>query len=197
MPPVRRLGSEQSTTRDAILDATARIMVEEGYAAVTSRRVAARVGMHAGNVHYYFPTVDDLFVAVLERESKQRPQRIAEALASPTPIASLWRLATDTSGVGLMNEMVAAANHRKVLRTHLTEIAHEVVQMQNDALRDVLPTYEIDPELFPAELVSAAVQALSLMFVRSAALGVAADHDPAVQAAERLIEHLESRRRPG
>jgi TetR/AcrR family transcriptional regulator len=58
---------KESGVRDAILDATESIMVEEGYAAVTSRRVAERAGLKSKLVHYYFRTMEDLFVAVYER----------------------------------------------------------------------------------------------------------------------------------
>ena len=38
----RRIGAEDSKSRAALLDATEQIMVEEGYAAVSSRRIAQR-----------------------------------------------------------------------------------------------------------------------------------------------------------
>ena len=44
-----------STTRDMLIAATSQIMVEEGYAAATSRRVAAQAGVKPALVHYYFP----------------------------------------------------------------------------------------------------------------------------------------------
>src|SRR3546814_13442773 len=40
----RRIGNETSATRLAILDATERMMIDAGYAAVSTRKVAAAVG---------------------------------------------------------------------------------------------------------------------------------------------------------
>ena len=40
MAPARRNGAHDSETRTALLDAAEHLMLEEGYAAVTSRRVA-------------------------------------------------------------------------------------------------------------------------------------------------------------
>ncbi|HSA39912.1 MAG TPA: TetR family transcriptional regulator, partial [Mycobacterium sp.] len=54
--------------RDRLLEATARIIREEGYAAATSRRVAAEAGVKQALVYYYFPTMDDLFVEVLREK---------------------------------------------------------------------------------------------------------------------------------
>ena len=42
-------------------------MLEEGYAAVTSRRVAAKANLKPQLVHYYFRTMDDLFLAIHRR----------------------------------------------------------------------------------------------------------------------------------
>jgi AcrR family transcriptional regulator len=52
----RRIGAEDSKSRAALLDATERIMLEEGYAAVSSRRVAERADLKPQLVHYYFRT---------------------------------------------------------------------------------------------------------------------------------------------
>ena len=89
------MGSAASKTRTAILDAAERVMLAEGYAAVTSRSVAGEAGVHAGNVHYYFPSMDDLFIAVLDRGADRNMARMADALASPRPLAALWRLISD------------------------------------------------------------------------------------------------------
>ena len=56
--------------RGALLDAAEQLMLEEGYAAVTSRRVAAQAGLKPQLVHYYFRTMDDLFLAVFRRRAE-------------------------------------------------------------------------------------------------------------------------------
>src|SRR5436190_442955 len=63
----RRPRAATEEKRRRILDATEEIMLKEGYAAVSSRSVATAVGIQAPLVHYYFATLDDLFVAVLQR----------------------------------------------------------------------------------------------------------------------------------
>ena len=42
-------------------------MRDEGYAAVTSRRVAEQAGLKPQLVHYYFRTMDDLFLEMFRR----------------------------------------------------------------------------------------------------------------------------------
>ena len=90
-PRRRRAATEEKLTR--LLDATEEIILEEGYAAVSSRNVAARAGIQAPLLHYYFPTIDELFVAVLRRRSEPNVERMAAAMASSEPFGrgGSWR----------------------------------------------------------------------------------------------------------
>jgi len=194
MPPRRPAGSADSATRTAILDATERVMMADGYAAVTSRSVAAEAGIHAGNVHYYFPSIDDLFLALLSRGADRSLERIAAALGSPQPFKALWNLQATHRGVSILDELMAAARHRKPLRAHVTALAKTAHRMQIEAIRALMPQYDLDEELFPPELVAAMLQGTALLVMRQQALDVPAEHENARAAAEALIDHLESRR---
>jgi len=44
MKPARKSSKESAAPREAILDATESIMIEDGHSAVTSRRVAEKAG---------------------------------------------------------------------------------------------------------------------------------------------------------
>ena len=94
----RRLGAETSKTRVVLLDAAEKLMLEEGYAAVSSRRVAARAGLKPQLVHYYFRTMDDLFLALFRRRAEQAQERQGRALSSDQPLWSLWDLQRDPRG---------------------------------------------------------------------------------------------------
>src|ERR1700739_1892318 len=80
---------ETAGTREAILDAHAEIMGAEGYAAVTSRRVAERAGQKSKLVHYYFATMDELFVALYERSAEEHFERHRQAVATANPLRAL------------------------------------------------------------------------------------------------------------
>src|SRR6478736_4441687 len=72
----RRLGTEESKTRGQLLDAAEELMLDEGYAAVTSRRVAAKAGLKPQLVHYYFRSMDDLFLEVFRRRADANVARV-------------------------------------------------------------------------------------------------------------------------
>lgn len=58
-------------TVKAILDATARILVERGFAAVTTNAVAERAGVSVGSLYQYFPNKDALVTALHARHGEQ------------------------------------------------------------------------------------------------------------------------------
>src|SRR5215218_5058231 len=89
-----RVGRE--ATREALIAATAQIMLDEGYAAATSRRVAAKAGVKPALVHYYFPSMDDLFVAVLRAGAEANLKRQRQAFAETNPLHSLWEINSAT-----------------------------------------------------------------------------------------------------
>jgi len=170
-------------------------MLKDGYAAVSSRSVAAAVGIQAPLVHYYYATLDDLFVAVLRRLSARSVERMAAALLSEEPLRAWWTLASDQRGTSMFVELLAAANHRPPLKTELGTIARDVRRMQMDVLENILGEYGIDAELFPPALVAAAVQGLAFSLVQDHAAGYDTATDEAFDAMARLVDRLEAGRR--
>src|SRR3954463_4169858 len=109
MAEPRRPRAATEEKRNRLLDAAERIMLEDGYAAVTSRRVEAVAGL---KLHYHFGTLDDLFIAVFRRRAERNLDRMRAALASPEPLRAWWELASDPRGTAMLVELTAAANHR-------------------------------------------------------------------------------------
>jgi AcrR family transcriptional regulator len=191
----RRPRAATAEKRTHILDVTEQIMLDEGYAAVSSRSVAARAGINnAALVHYYFPTLDDLFVEVFRRRAERNVERMRAALQSSQPLRAWWQIASDPRGTALLLELTAAANHRSPLKAEVARFARETRRMQIDALETILDEYGIDRDLFPPALVAAAVQGLALVVVQDRAGGFETSHAAAVKAMVRLIEQLEARR---
>ena len=94
-------------------------MREEGYAAATSRRVAAEAGVKQALVYYYFPTMDDLFVEVLRTGGEHALMRMRALLADDHPLQALWLMNSDLASTTLNAEFMALANHRKAIGAEL------------------------------------------------------------------------------
>jgi AcrR family transcriptional regulator len=191
MTSTRRIGAEDSTTRAALLDAAQQLMLEEGYAAVTSRRVAAQAGLKPQLVHYYFRTMDDLFLALVRRGAEQNLQRQARALASSQPLRALWANSSDPAETKLTMEFSALANHRKAIREELATYAAEFRRLQTEALANVLARHEIDTDAFPPEAVAVLVTSISQILVLEEALGLTAGHAQMRALVEQYLARVE------
>lgn len=66
----------------AVLDAAAALLAAEGAAGLSTRKIAARAGMHAGNVQYYFRTKRDVVRALLERHLDQSRERVEQRMGA-------------------------------------------------------------------------------------------------------------------
>src|SRR6516165_2223329 len=119
----RRPRAATPEKRRRLLDAAELIMLRDGYAAVTSRRLEAETGL---KVHYHFGSIDDLFIAVVRRRGEANLSLMADALSSPEPLRAWWRLASDRRGSRLLVEITAAANHRPSIQIEVAAFAREI-----------------------------------------------------------------------
>jgi AcrR family transcriptional regulator len=67
-------------TVDAILDAVVRVLKREGFAAITTNRVAEVAGVSIGSVYQYFPNKSAIFVALHNRHIQEVDHLIESAL---------------------------------------------------------------------------------------------------------------------
>lgn len=195
MTSTRRIGTETSRTRAVLVDAAEELMLEEGYAAVTSRRVAARANLKPQLVHYYFRTMDDLFLAVHRRRVEEGAERQARALASDQPLWALWDYSRDPRGTALTMEFIALANHRKAIRTQIATSAERFRAEQFQGLTHVLQQHGIDPEALPPIVCTVLLSSISrFLGIERAALGMSSGHDETIAFVERFIRRLEGDR---
>jgi TetR/AcrR family transcriptional regulator, transcriptional repressor for nem operon len=197
MASARRVGAETSKTRDVLLDCVERLMAEEGYAAVTYRAVAAKAGVTGGLVQYYFPTLDDVFVAAIRRRSGQNVERLTQALRErpDQPLRVLWEYSRDESTAALTTEFLALGNHRKSIRSEIAEVTEEVRRIQLDALNDALDKAERESLLGPGDLSPGAllflVTGIPKLIRLEKGVGASTAHAEVVDAFERYLDSVE------
>ncbi|MDA4106794.1 TetR/AcrR family transcriptional regulator [Mycolicibacterium holsaticum] len=195
MPPKRPTGADEPDARTALLDAVERLMLAEGYAAVTSRRVAAEAEVNPGLVYYYFGPMDNLFVEVFRRSAARMLGRQAEALASDQPLWALWDLIRDQSNTTLNLEFLALGNHRQAVKDEMKDFSVRFRRVQFDGLTDVLAKYDVDTEQWPAEAVMLFLDGVGRFMGEERSYGLDLGHEQAIRVVERLIGRLEGRRR--
>src|SRR4051794_4394855 len=168
----RRGNAGDPTTRNALLDATQQLMLDEGYAAVTTRRVAAKADLNSAMVFYYFDSVDGLFIALFKRGAEQSFERLQHALSSPQPLWGFWDLIHDPSGSALTMEFIALANHRKAIRAEIADYSRRFRRAQLDVLAEVLESYGVDPVEWPPASIILVLSGISRFLLLEEAFDV-------------------------
>jgi AcrR family transcriptional regulator len=196
MASPRRVGAETSKTRATLLDGTEQLILEAGYAAVTYRNVAAKAGVTGGLVQYYFPTLDDLFLALLRRRSDANLERLLAALEErpDEPLRIIWEFNTDETSAGLMMEFLALANHRKSIQSEIAEVTRRARKVQVDALAVRWPQYASSAEgLSPGSLLFLMATVPKMMLLEES-VGIAAAHDDVLRLVEGYLDSVEPTR---
>ena len=134
MKVTRKRALVNSATQAAIIEATTRLIYEEGYAAATSRRVGAEAGVQPPLIHYYFRTMDDLYAAVVRRMSEQALDRIEKALKSSRPFQAVWAVVANPRWARFTMEFMALANQNKTVREVIAQQIEKVRRLEVQAL---------------------------------------------------------------
>lgn len=187
----RRIGAADSATRARLLDAAELLLREEGYASVTSRRVGARAGLKPQLVHYYFRTMDDLFMEIFRRNAEQNIARFERAVAADPSLRNLWRLNSDPRGATFATEFVALANHRKAIRSEIARYAERFRAAQLDAIATALAADGIPPDRLPPIVALLMMTGLAQVLSLERTLGVTAGHEATLSFVQEVIERLE------
>ena len=102
-------------TRSAIVGAARGRLLADGYANLSTRRVADAAGVPLSQIHYHFGSKRQLILAVLAAENERLLHRQREMFDAPEPLWVRWDLACDflesdlASGyVRILQEMIAA-----------------------------------------------------------------------------------------
>src|SRR5579872_3545850 len=80
---VRKIASQQRSraTVDALIEATARILVRDGFDKASTNRIAEAAGVSVGSLYQYFPSKEALVAAVIDRHNRDLMKVVRGALA--------------------------------------------------------------------------------------------------------------------
>lgn len=190
MATARSARPSDHSARTRLIEATAKIMRDEGYAAATSRRIATEAGVKQALVYYYFPSMDDLFVEVLRAGAEVSLERMREALTHDDPLLTLWTLNNDLRMTALNTEFMALANHRKAIRVQLKAFAERVRDIETAAVAVALRARGFDLDQFPPVAISMLIAQTARSLCNEDAVGVTLGHDELREFVERQLAML-------
>lgn len=152
-PPARRMqpaGASDSRREavEALLDGAERLLVEQGYGAITTRKLAEQAGINPGLVHYYFGSMEEVMVQVLERFTARLIERQRAMYASDRPFSEKWRAAWSFQEEDLKSgyskiwlELQALAWNRPELRARVQQVNEEWRRVLTEAFAPALREY--------------------------------------------------------
>ena len=185
------VGVLRSKKIDAIVEATKILVLEEGYASVTYRSVAARAGVATSLVQYYFPSLDDLFIAVLRRGTDQIIDRLTEVTRSVQPLRAVWENASDRQGTALLLEFMALANHRKVIGAVIGEGGERIRQALLENVSAKWSSYGLDDAGLSPRAVLFLMSCIPRMAHLEESFGALTGHAEAFEMVERFLDRVE------
>jgi AcrR family transcriptional regulator len=144
----------RSGAEDALLDAAERLLVDVGYAGITTRRLAEEAGVNHGLVHYYFGSIENLLIRVLERFTERLTARQRAMYADPdVPFIEKWRtamrylLSEDVAYEKIWCELQALAWNRAELRGRVDHVNAEWREVLTEAFAEPRKRYGIEMPL--------------------------------------------------
>lgn len=190
MKPGRRKQSDDSATRTALIDATEALLLEEGYAAVSSRRIGEKAGVKPPLIHYYFATIDDLYLAVFRRSVEGSLAEHQSVLDSGRPLAELWQF-NDHPRSKLGNELTALANHRPAIRDELVAHGEIIRGIEVSALKRHFARKGLNPEISP-DVAAMLLTSVSHQMRVERGLGISRGHEETIAYFEQWLKMFDA-----
>src|SRR5499427_1247088 len=199
MTNVERAAASQNRqdTEQKFLDAAERLLVRVGYAGVTTRALAAEAGANQGLVHYYFGSIEEVMLRVLNRFTKRLIARQRAMYSADVPFLEKWRTAwrfqEEELAAGypkIWFELQALAWNRPELAARINAVNAEWRSVLRDAFGRAVREYGKEKEL-PVEAVTAMVVTFALGYMLERLSGIREGHEPLLGWIDEWIESLE------
>jgi len=175
-------------TVDAILDATARILVQDGYDGASTNRIALKAGVSVGSLYQYFPSKEALVAALIDRHMEEMSARFAAQmsdLAGEDPRVVVREVIRGMISAHQVEPRLHGVLTEQIPRVgkidKLLEINRRVavrVRGYLESIQDRLVTRDLDTAVF---LLVTTVEAVTHSLVVS---------DAAAVSAERVVDEL-------
>jgi TetR/AcrR family transcriptional regulator len=188
----------RSAAEEALLDAAERLLVEIGYARITTRRLAEEAGVNHGLVHYYFGSMEALLVRVLERfTGRLTARQRAMYAAKDVPFHVKWRQAMhylvgeDVEYEKIWLELQALAWNQPELQDRVARVNDEWRAVLTEAFEEPRRAYGID---MPLDALVSLVMTFNEGVILERAQGITTGHKELLAWIDGWLEGRDVRR---
>ena len=195
--------STRAETEQAFLDAAERLLIGVGYSGISTRRLAEEAGANHGLVHYYFGSMENLFVRVLERFTERLIARQREMYArADLSGVEKWKTAMGYLESDLAAgypkiwlELQALGWNRPDIAEHVAQVNREWRDVLTEALDRMMQEYAVDRERFPLAAMISLVMTFNEGIMVERLSGISDGHRELMEMTERWLESLEEAKR--
>jgi TetR/AcrR family transcriptional regulator len=183
----------RAAAEEALLDAAERLLVEIGYARITTRRLAEEAGVNHGLVHYYFGSNENLLVRALERFTERLIERQRELYAADLPFIEKWRTAMrylvseDVTYEKVWLELQAMAWNHPDLRERLARVNGEWRAVLTEAFAQARDEFGID---MPVDALVSLVMTFNIGIIVERLGGIEAGHRELLEWIDNWLEEM-------
>jgi AcrR family transcriptional regulator len=193
---------QRSAATESLLDAAERLLIQVGHAGISTRAVAAEAGVNHGLVHYYFGSMEELLLQVLERFTARLIERQRAMYGADVPFIDKWRTA-----MRYLDEDIAAGypkiwielqalgwNHPDI-RARVALVNAEWRQVLLEAFDRGMKEYGLDGERFPLEAWVSLVMTFNQGIELERLSGITDGQRELLESVERWLSSLEEAKR--
>jgi TetR/AcrR family transcriptional regulator len=183
----------RAAAEEALLDAAERLLVEIGYARITTRRLAEEAGVNHGLVHYYFGSNENLLVHALERFTERLIARQRDLYAADTPFIEKWRTAMrylvseDVTYEKVWLELQAMAWNDPELRERLARVNGEWRAVLTEAFAQARDEFGI---VMPVDALVSLVMTFNIGIIVERLGGIEAGHRELLEWIDNWLEEM-------
>lgn len=189
-------------TRASILEAARERLLADGFAGLSTRKVAESAGVPLSQLHYHFGSKQQLILELLEEENRRRLARQSQMYAQDAPLWVRYEQACDfleddlDSGyVGVLQEMIAVGWSNPEVGAKVRDVLSGWVELLTDVAREAEARHgSLGP--FTAEEVGALIGQMFIGGEAMLLLGFERQQWPVRAALRRIsvvIRHYEER----
>jgi AcrR family transcriptional regulator len=163
------------------------LLLDEGYGSITTRHIGEKADLNYQLVHYYFESMDALFIETFRRAAETNLKRLDDLRHGEVTLQAFWKVNSEATAGKLTTEFVALANHRPALKREIAKYARRFRTAQLELVQAALAKEpEITDEL-PPMVVLLLATGLTQLVAHDRSLGVTTGHKETIAWIEKWL----------
>lgn len=188
--------SSRVATESLFLDAAEALLIRVGYAGITTRKLAEEAGANQGLIHYYFGSMEELFLRVLERFTDRLIERQRAMYASAESYPDKWReamryLDADRPYQKIWWELQAMSWNRPKYRKRVAKVHAAWSGAMREAVSTAVSRYSLARTGLSPDAWVALIVTVNEGIILERLAGITRGHDELLKAIQTWLDGME------